>query len=83
MNWLKEYSFFAEWLAIPVAVAIALVTVKGKTLAQINWTVLLVRLTFVVSLAVVLAEGHSQTVRGSAEILCFTTLGMLIVNKNS
>jgi Ca2+/H+ antiporter len=74
MGWLKENSYLAEWLAIPVAVAISLVTVKGKTLAQVNWPEVLVNLAFIVSLSVVLTEGHSGYVRGSATTICMFTL---------
>jgi hypothetical protein len=82
VDWLKDNSYLAEWFAIPVAVAIAYVTVKDKTLPQIDWTMLLMRTAFAVSLAVVLTEGHSQGVRTSAQVLCFTLAGALLVGGN-
>jgi len=82
VDWLKQNSYLAEWLAIPVAIAIAYITVKDKSLPQVNWSMLLINVTFVVSLAVALTEGHSESVHGFAVGIAAFTLGALIVASN-
>jgi len=81
MEWLRDHSYLAAWLALPVAILVAFFQNKGKKLADLDWSRLLIYIAFLISLAVTLTPTFDSTARDAAKIMVFAGLGFLIVDR--
>lgn len=81
MNWLRDYSFLAAWLAPVVAIAVAIFQNRGKGFAEVDWSRLLIYFAFLTSLAVAFTPIIDQTTRSVARGLVYALLGFLIVDR--
>lgn len=81
MDWLREHSYLAAWLALPVAILVAFFQNKGKKLSELDWSRLLIYIAFLLSLAVTLTPSFDETARDAAKLLVFAGLGFLIVDR--
>jgi L-asparagine transporter-like permease len=81
MDWLRDHSYLAAWLALPVAIIIAFFQNRQSRLAEVDWSRIVIYLAFLISLAVMLTPMFDETARGVAKILVFAGLGFLIVDR--
>jgi hypothetical protein len=80
VDWLKDYSYLAGWLAIPVAFIVAFVQNKDKKLSEVDWSRLLIYFTFLVAVAATFTPAFDKTARDAARTIVFMILGFLIVD---
>ena len=81
MDWLNTHSYLASWLALPVAIIIAIFQNKGKKVSDIDWPRMLIYLAFLASLAVMFTPTFDHTARDAARTLVFMGIGFLIVDR--
>jgi hypothetical protein len=81
MNWLRDYSFLAAWLAPVIAIVVAIFQNRHKGFAEVDWSRLLLYFAFLTSLAVMFTPIIDQGVRSVASGLVYALLGFLIVDR--
>jgi hypothetical protein len=81
MNWLRNYSFLAAWLAPIVAIIVAIFQNRNKGFAEVDWSRLLLYFAFLTSLAVLFTPIIDQSIRNVASGLVYALLGFLIVDR--
>ena len=80
MDWLNNHAYLAAWLALPVAIGVAVFQNRHKGFAEVDWSRILIYIGFLTSLAVVFTLGFDETARGFARVFVFTGLGFLIMD---
>ena len=81
MNWLRNYSFLAAWLAPVVAIGVAVFQNRNKEFTEVDWSRLLIYFAFLTSLAVAFTPVIDQTIRSVARGFVYALLGFLIVDR--
>jgi len=81
MDWLRDHSYLAAWLALPVAIFVVILQNKGKKLAEMDWSRLLIYLAFLIALAVTITPTFDKTARDITKLIVFMGLGFLIVDR--
>jgi predicted membrane channel-forming protein YqfA (hemolysin III family) len=81
MNWLATHEYLATWLALPVAIAAILIQNIPTRFDHFDWTRTLLYLAFLTSLAVVFTPSFDLTARTSANMLLFSLLGFLVIDR--
>jgi hypothetical protein len=78
VNWLKDYSYLATWLSFVLAFLVAVWQTKGALkLSDINWTWLVIYVTFVVSFGIGVSPVFDKTARNVADLFagaCFSAI---------
>lgn len=83
MQWFKDHAFLAEWLALPVALFVAVLQNWGRKPAEIDITNGLYYLAFLVSLAAAFNPGMPPDIRVSAQGILFFLLVYLGFRRKS
>lgn len=78
-QWLESHAYIAAWLALPVAILVALYQTKGLSFENVDWQRLIVNVLLIVSLAVVLNPDTADKVRITANSILFMTLAATLV----
>jgi hypothetical protein len=81
MEWLRDNAFLAAWLAPIVAAVVFLLQENKSHFANVDWSRVLVRFAFLVSLAVVISPKMDHAARLVANTLMFMCLGWIMVDK--
>ena len=81
MDWLRDHSYLAAWLALPVAIIVAFFQNKNRKFSEVDWSRILIYLAFLIALAVTLTPAFDEFARGVAKIIVFAGLGFLIVDR--
>jgi hypothetical protein len=80
MDWLNTHVYLAAWLALPVAISVAVFQNRNKGFAEIDWSRILIYIGFLTSLAVVFTPKFDATARAVATTFVFMGLGFLIMD---
>jgi len=80
MSWMKDHVYIATWLALPLAVIIAILKNKNKSLSEIDWSRILFYLAFAISLGVTFTPSFDTSARSIAGTIVAMGMGAIIVD---
>ncbi|MGD0577759.1 MAG: hypothetical protein ABSC08_02400 [Bryobacteraceae bacterium] len=81
LDWLRECSYLAAWLAIPVAIVIGFLQNKKLGFEKFDWSRNLLCLTFLVALAVRFTPFVEKGMREDAAYVMAFLLAFLIIDR--
>jgi hypothetical protein len=81
LNWLRDNAYLAAWLAIPVAILIAVFQNVRIGIEKFDWSRNLLYLAFLVSLAVKFTPYANQRMRDDAGYLVAMLVAFLIIDR--
>ena len=81
LNWLRDNAYLAAWLAIPVAILIAIFQNKKVGITNFDWSRNLLYLTFLVALAVTFTPSVDEKMRSGAWFLVAVLVAFLIMDR--
>ncbi len=83
MNWLKDNSFLAGWLALPLALLAIYAQNRGKKFKDIDWTWAMIYVIFAVSFGITVSKSFDEKARSVAELFAFTTFFAIIWSRKT
>jgi membrane protein DedA with SNARE-associated domain len=81
VNWLKDNSFLAGWLALPVTIFAVYAQNKGKPIREIDWTWAIIFMTFGVTLGVAFTPSFDSYSREFAKWLATLSFFAILFNR--
>jgi len=81
MNWLRTYAFLAGWLALPLAVALAIIQWRRAPSAQVDWFRVLMYFAFLVCLAAAFTPSLDENARSYGRWLASFLIGAILLYK--
>lgn len=81
INWLKDHAYLATWLALPVTIVAAVVQNWHKQFEEVEWSRLLIYVTFLTALAIAFTPTFDQASRELARYLVSFLIVFLIIDR--
>lgn len=81
MNWLATHEYLAAWLALPVAIGIALFQNIPTRFTQFDWSRTLINFAFLTALAVAFTPNVETSAHFAAITLLFTLVWPIISDR--
>jgi uncharacterized membrane protein AbrB (regulator of aidB expression) len=83
MNWLKDNTFLAGWLALPLALIAVYAQNRGKAFKDIDWTWVMIYAIFGISFGVTVTKSFDMVAREFTKFLAFVSFFAIIYNRRT
>jgi hypothetical protein len=81
MNWLRDNSFLAGWLALPITLFAVYAQNRGKPIRDIDWTWAIIYVTFGITLGVALSKTFDLAARTMAQTFATLSFFAILFNR--